>query len=77
MSDHSWLMYPSVILHTNYAEFEETRTYGIIVGILESNTRSQNHVGVLSLVKPNMRDEEDTATEVGRFVWFWPVWKRY
>lgn len=53
-------------------DFTETRMYGTIVGILDSVTRNQQHVGVLSLDKPGTPEEEQ-STEVGRFMWFKPV----
>lgn len=56
-------------------EFEETRSYGTIVAIVESSTRLQNHVGTLFLERPGTLDEEKTD-QIGRFVWFKPNDKR-
>lgn len=45
------------------------------MGIIEGQTRDQNHVGTLHLDRPNL-SEEEASKEIGRLIWFKPVDKR-
>ncbi|KAJ3346084.1 hypothetical protein HDU91_007139 [Kappamyces sp. JEL0680] len=56
-------------------DFQDSRIYATVVGIIESNVRDQHHVGTLQLDKPGTPPEVQ-STEVGRFVWFRPSDKR-
>ncbi|KAJ3301829.1 hypothetical protein HDV03_000296 [Kappamyces sp. JEL0829] len=56
-------------------DFQDSRIYATVVGIVESNVRDQHHVGTLQLDKPGTPLEVQSA-EVGRFVWFRPNDKR-